>query len=165
VKMEADIDSLLMLRRRSERIALDDAVRSEAKLRRAERNSEEAERTVNEYLAASRSTERELTASLIGRAVSTNSIARLQMELDTMQAQADGLESEAAAARGVVAESRQLYDAASKRFSLRRRDVIKLELLAKRVKDQRGRRRRAVDEAVLEESAATRQANAPAEHE
>jgi hypothetical protein len=163
VKMEAAIDRLLLLRRQSERIALDDAVRKEAGLRKAEHNSEEAERAVGAHVATSRAAERKLTASLIGRAVSTNNITRLQMELDVMQAQTDGLESEAAAARGVVAESKQLCDAANERFRLRRRDVIKLELLAKRVKDRRGRQRRAVDEAIEEELAA-RRTNPAARH-
>jgi hypothetical protein len=158
-----DVDSLLMLRRQTERVALDDAMRQEAHLRNAKRSSADAEQTVDSHLAASRTTERKLTASLIGRAVSANVMACLQMELDVMQAQTDHLKSVATAARGAVADSQATRDAASERFRLRQRDVARLELLARHMKGRRGRRRWAIDEAHEEDLAAAGRANSPVE--
>jgi hypothetical protein len=163
VKMHADVDRLLVLRRRSERIALDEAMRQETQLRTAERSSAEAERKVSGQIAASRAAERELTDTLIGRAVSANVIARLQMDLDAMQAQTDDLKTVATAARSAAAESKAVRDAASERFRLRQRDVARLELLARRIKDRHGRFRRAMDEAIEEDLAAVGQANFPVE--
>jgi hypothetical protein len=154
MKLAADLDRLLTLRRKSERIALEDAMRQEAKLRTAEHSAAEAKRAAHRQLAASRKAERELTASLIGRAVSSNAIARFQMELDAMQAQMDHLDSVAASARGVVAESKQARDAASERFRLRNRDVAKLELLAKHMQDRQIRRGLGLEEAIDEDLAA-----------
>lgn len=162
MKME-DVESLLMLRRQTERVALDDAMRQEARLRKAKRSSANAEQAANSHLAASRTTERKLTASLIGRAVSANAMARLQMELDGMQAQTDHLKSVATAARGAVADSQATRDAASERFRLRQRDVARLELLARHMKDRHGRRGRAMDEAHEEDLAAAGRANSPVE--
>jgi hypothetical protein len=161
--METDVDCLLVLRQQTERIALDDAMRQESLLRKARRSSANAERAVSSHLAASRTFERELTAPLVGRTVSANAIARLQMELDAMQAQTDHLKGVARAAQGAVDESKATRDAASERFRLRQRDVARLELLARHMKDRRGRRHRAIDEAHEEDLAAAGRANSSVE--
>lgn len=154
MKMEADVDSLLMLRRQSERIALDDVIRQDSRLRKAERGAAEADHAVTQHLVASRAAERGLTGSLVGQAVSANAIARLQMEFDSIQAQRDHLNSLATAAHGSVSESKTARDAASEHFRQRQRNVARLELLARHMKNRYGRRRRAIDEALEEDLAA-----------
>jgi len=165
MKLGTDLDRLLALRRQNERSALEDVMRREAELRKAEHSAAEAERGARGLLAASREAERELTASLIGRAVSSNAIVRFQMELDAMQAQTDHLDSLAASAKDVVDESRKARDSASERFSLRNRDVAKLELLAKHMHDRQIRRGLGFEGAIDEDLTAAAYARSLAERE
>ena len=132
-------------------------------MRKAEHSAVEAERAARGHLAASRKAERELTGSLIGRVVSANAIARLQMELDAMQARTDHLDSAVASAKSVVAESKLARDAASERFRLRNRDVVKLELLAKHMRDRQSRRRVGVEGTIDEDLTAAAHARSLAD--
>ena len=91
--------------------------------------------------------------ALVGRAVSAAEIARLQADLDAMAAEAMRLRKVEEEARAALHDAELARDAASERYRLCHRAVIKLDKLAEQERRKAERLETAYAEADLEERA------------
>jgi len=100
----AALARLVDLRRTRERSALNELTKCEGDCRRAEQQVEAARYAIAHQLAQARAHEQAKRQALVGRAVSTAEIARLQADLDAMAAETVRL-------RVVEEEARKVFGA------------------------------------------------------
>ena len=149
----AAIARLLDLRRLRERSALNALTQCEGDCRRAEQQVEAARYAIAHHVAQARTHEQGKRQALIGRAVSTAEIARLQADLDAMAAETVRLRVVEEEARKALHNAELARDAARERYSLCQRAVIKLDRLAEQERRKAERLAEAYAEADLEERA------------
>jgi chromosome segregation ATPase len=144
---------LVGLRRLREQSALNALTQCEGDCRRAEQQVEAARYAIAHHVAQARTHEQGKRQALIGRAVSTAEIARLQSDLDAMAAETVRLRVVEAEAQQVMHAAEQARDAAGERYRLCQRAVTKLERLAEQERRKAERLEEAYAEADLEERA------------
>jgi flagellar biosynthesis chaperone FliJ len=149
----AAIARLLDLRRLRERSALNALTQCEGDCRRAEQQMEAARHAVAHHLARARTHEHDKRRALVGRAVSTTEIARLQADLDAMAAETVRLRRVEEEAQTALHNAGLARDAARERYRLRQRAVTKLDGLAEQERRKAQRLETAYVEADLEERA------------
>jgi hypothetical protein len=147
------IARLLDLRRLRERSALNALTQCEGDCRRAEQQVEAARYAVAHHLAQARTHEHGKIRALVGRAVSTTEIARLQADLDAMGAETMRLRRLEQEAQTALHNAELARDAARERFRLCQRAVTKLDRLAEEEQRKAARLEAAYAEADLEERA------------
>jgi hypothetical protein len=144
---------LVGLRRLREQSALNALTQCEGDCRRAEQQVEAARYAIAHHVAQARTHEQGKRQALIGRAVSTAEIARLQADLDAMAAETVRLRVVEEEARKALHNAELARDAARERYSLCQRAVIKLDRLAEQERRKAERLEEAYAEADLEERA------------
>jgi flagellar biosynthesis chaperone FliJ len=149
----AAIARLLDLRRLRERSALNALTQCESDCRRAEQQVEAAGNAVAHHLAQARTHEHGKRRALVGRAVSTTEIARLQADLDAMAAETVRLRRVEEEAQTALHNAELARDAARERYRLCQRAVTKLDGLAEQERRKAERLEAAYAEADLEERA------------
>jgi len=147
------IGRLLDLRRLRERTALNELTQCEGHVRRAEQQVEMARHAIAHHQEEARARERSQRMALVGRAVSTAEISRLQGELDAMAAETVRLRVAEAEAKKSVQDAEQARDAAREAYRLRQRAVTKLDGLAEQERRKAERLETAYAESDLEERA------------
>jgi Mg2+ and Co2+ transporter CorA len=141
------IAGLVRLRRAKEQRALEAFVHCDGHYRRAERRLAAARGAVVQQSAQARARERALVDSILGRAISSTAMSRLQAELDALAAETARLQQQVEAAEASLEESRRARDAARERLGQCRRATIKLDHVAAQERRAAMRRQAALAEA------------------
>jgi len=149
----AALARLVDLRRLRERSALNALTQCEGDCRRAEQQMEAARNAVAHHLAQARTHEHDKRRALVGRAVSTTEIARLQADLDAMAAETVRLRRVEEEAQTALHNAELARDAARERYRLCQRAVTKLDGLAEQERRKADRLAEAYAEADLDERA------------
>jgi flagellar biosynthesis chaperone FliJ len=149
----AALTRLVGLRRLRERSALNELTKCEGDCRRAEQQVEAARYAIAHQLAQARTHEQVKRQALVGRAVSTTEIGRLQADLDAMAAETLRLRLVEEEARKALHNAELARDAARERYRLCQRAVTKLERLAEQERRKADRLAEAYAEADLDERA------------
>jgi len=144
---------LVDLRRLRERSALNEVTKCEGDCRRAEQQVEAARHAIAHQLVQARAQEQAKRRELVGRAVSTTEIGRLQADLDGMAAETVRLRVAEEEARKALHNAELARDAARERYRLCQRAVTKLDRLAEQERRKADRLEEAYAEADLEERA------------
>ena len=149
----AALARLVGLRRLRERSALNELTKCEGDCRRAEQQVEEAGDAIALHLEQARAREQAQRQALVGRAVSTLEIGRLQADLDSMAAETLRLRVVEEEARKALHNAELVRDAARERYRLCQRKVTKLDRLAEQERRKADRLAEAYAEADLDERA------------
>ena len=149
----AALARLVDLRRLRERSALNEVTKCEGDCRRAEQQVEAAGYAIAHQLEQARAHERAQRRALVGRAVSTTEIGRLQAALDGMAAETLRLRVVEEEARKALHNAELARDAARERYRLCQRAVTKLDRLAEQERRKADRLAEAYAEADLDERA------------
>ena len=159
----AALARLVDLRRLRERSALNELTKCEGDCRRAEQQVEAARYAIVHQLAQTRAHEQAKRQALVGRAVSTTEIGRLQADLDGMAAETVRLRVVEEEARKALHNAELARDAARERYRLCQRAVTKLDRLAEQERRKADRLEAAYAEADLDERAIMAAASSTAE--
>jgi Mg2+ and Co2+ transporter CorA len=141
------IARLVRLRRAKEQRALEAFVHCDGHYRRAERRLDAARDEVAQQTGQARARERMLVDSILGRAIPSTAMSRLQADLDVLAAETARLQQQVEAAEASLQESRHARDAARERLGQCRRATIKLDHVAAQERRVAMRRQAALAEA------------------
>jgi hypothetical protein len=152
-KPDVVLARLLLLRRLTERRALDEQFARHEDCRRAQREVDEAADTATRRLADARAHEQQQIGSLIGQAVSQSSMLRFQEKVDGMLADHQQMRTVEQNARTALGDSVAALADARAKFQMRQRATAKLDLVAKQRSVRTARRQAALAETGQEEHA------------
>jgi hypothetical protein len=147
---------VLGLRRGGEQRALERLTKHEAVRRRSARDADAATSAVARHVHDARALERELLASLLGRAVLPTMIERVQSSLDAVVREEQRLRGLEEAAHVRLRDQCVVVDTAREEFHRRRRAAARLDLVLRDATARETRRHAALTEHADEEQVGTR---------